>query len=52
MHKNAMCDFEQIQESTSHKTAAVRSPIFSSLKPFKSDEQDMRDTAVEIRVSS
>ena len=39
-----------ILEATSNKTAAVRPP--TSQKPFKLDEQDMWDTARELRTNS
>ena len=41
---------EQVLEATSQKAAAVQPPTF--LKPYKSNEEDMRDTAGEAKTFS
>ena len=57
LHKNSTGCSEQILVATSHNTAAVQPPTthlenHPSRKPSKLDEQDMRNTAVEVRTGS
>ena len=53
LHKNAASNIEQVLEAAPHKVAALRPPTpLPSGKPFKEDEPDMRDTAVEVGASS
>ena len=47
-----MSYIELIFEATSNKTAAVRAPTSHLEKPSKLNEQDMQDTAGEVRTNS
>ena len=54
LYKNATDSIEQIQEISSCKTAALRPPTTHHplRKPSELDEQDVRDTAGEVRTNS
>ena len=51
LHKNSTSNLEDILKPAFHKERC-RTTYFPSQKPFKSDEQDMRDTAEDARTKS
>ena len=52
LHKNAACCFEQIPGSNTPQNSSCMAICLPSHKPTKSDEQDMRGTAREVKTNS